>query len=197
MKYFKYFFLLVMMALSVIGVISIYLHYNPFKSHTEISSTVLLERVEKVIKLTTVEGNFSEIYNYKDHIMYDIWPLRKKALLRVNAAVAVGFDFDQVIIDVNEDLKIITIKNMPPPDILSIDHNIDYFDLDNGLFNMITTQDITEMSIEAKEFIATKARESDLMLQAEKQRIELFEVLQLALQGAGWQLSTEEVVLKG
>ncbi|MEL6124656.1 MAG: DUF4230 domain-containing protein, partial [Bacteroidota bacterium] len=73
-------------------------------------------------------------------------------------------------------------------EILSIDHDIDYYNLESGLFNVITNQDITEMGAEAKEFIAKKAVESDLMRIAEQQRVELFDLLSMALQGAGWEL---------
>lgn len=44
------------------------------------------------------------------------------------------------------------------------------------------------MGAEAKEFIAKKAVESDLMRIAEQQRVELFDLLSMALQGAGWEL---------
>jgi len=162
-----------------------------------VSSAVLLERVEKVIKLTTVEGNFSEIYNYKDHIVADIWPLRKKALVRVNATVAVGFNFEEVVITIDETDKIVKIDKMPAPEVLSIDHDIDYYNFENGIFNMINNKDITDMGAKAKDFIEQKALESDLLAQATTQRNELFEILALAIQGAGWKLELEGKPLKG
>jgi len=197
MRYLKYLVSISLIAFSIIGIISIYTHFNPLKSHTEVSSAVLLERVEKVIKLTTVEGNFSEIYNYKDHIVADIWPLRKKALVRVNATVAVGFNFEEVVITIDETDKIVKIDKMPAPEVLSIDHDIDYYNFENGIFNMINNKDITDMGAKAKDFIEQKALESDLLAQATTQRNELFEILALAIQGAGWKLELEGKPLKG
>lgn len=180
--------------LIILAAIGMYSGYKFFKGNakTEVSSTVLLERVEKVMKLVTVEGSFSEIYDYKNHMIADIWPFRKKALVRVKAKVLVGYDFENATINVDEGEKIITISNLPQPEILSIEHDMDYYNFENGLFNMISNKDITEMGFEAKEFISEKASESDLFRQAEQQRIELFEILELAVKASGWKLIVQE-----
>ena len=189
MKYLKILTLSLLTFLAVVGLWSIsdywYKWTNP---KTEVSATVLLERIEKVVKLTTVEGNFTEIYNYKNHITADIWPLRKKALVRVNAKVAVGYNFENLSINVNHEEHTITIEKFPNPEILSIEHDMDYYNFENGLFNMITNKDITDMGIEAKQFIADKAIESDLFERAEEQKSELFDMLAMAMQVSGWKL---------
>ena len=197
MKLLKYTLFALVVGLSVVGIISIYLHFNPLKSHTDVSSNVMLERIKKVVKLTTVEGNFSEIYNYKNHVIADVWGLRKKALIRVTATVAVGYDFENIKFTLDEATKTITISEMPYPQILSIDHDVDYYNIENGLFNMISIDDITKMGIQAKEFIAEKAAGSDLFLQAEEQREELFEILALAMQSSGWSLDYHKGSFKG
>jgi len=190
MKYLKILLLSILGVLAIIGILSLSNFWQKWTTpKTEVSATVLLERIEKVVKLTTVEGSFSEIYNYKNHIVADIWPLRKKALVRVKAKVAVGYNFENLNIEVDEENHVILIKNFPEPEILSIEHDMDYYNFENGLFNMITNKDITEMGIEAKEFIAEKAKESDLFSQAEEQKTELFEMLKMAMEVSGWNLT--------
>ena len=108
------------------------------KDVEEISSTILLLRVEKVFKLVTVEGNFNEIYNYENHIFADIWPFRKKALVQVNAKVSVGYDFESVKFIVDEENKTLTLDGDLYADILSIDHNVKNYDFESGLFNPIS-----------------------------------------------------------
>ncbi len=174
--------------LCLIGIYSIYNFWDLRKSKKEVSSTVLLERVEKVMKLVTVEGGFSEIYDYKHHYFADIWPFRKKALVRVNAKVFVGFDLEKATIETDEDEKVITISDLPWAEIMSIEHDLEYYNFENGLFNLISNKDITEMGFEAKEFIAEKATESDLFDQAEEQCNELLDVLGLAMEASGWTL---------
>ena len=197
MRYLKIILLAILSLLAILGILSISNFWHKWTNpKTEVSATVLLERIEKVVKLTTVEGTFSEIYNYKNHIVADIWPLRKKALVRIKAKVAVGYNFDDLIIDINPEKHTISIPNFPDPEILSIEHDMDYYSFENGFFNMITNKDITEMGIEAKKFIADKAIESDLFERAEEQKMELFDMLRLAMEASGWKLIYPESILQ-
>ena len=59
------------------------------RRHVVQDSTVVMEKVQKVLKLVTVEGQFSEIHQHSEYYGYDISPLRKKALIRVKAKVLV------------------------------------------------------------------------------------------------------------
>jgi len=183
--------LTILIVLSCIGLYGIYQYWQKLGPSKEVSATVLLERVEKVMKLVTVEGHFSEIYDYKHHLIADIWPFRKKALVRVNAKVLVGYDFESAKVTVDDASRTIVISDLPEPSILSIEHDMDHYNFENGLFNMINNSDITAMGFEAKEFISEKAKESDLFDQAETQRLELFEILELAIEASGWELQVE------
>jgi len=188
MSLFKNILLVLITVLACFGIYSIYHKMTTIKDVEEISSTILLERVEKVFKLVTVEGNFNEIYNYENHVFADIWPFRKKALVQVNAKVSVGYDFESVKFIVDEDNKTLTLDGDLYADILSIDHNVKSYDFESGLFNPISDRDITKMGAEAKEFIKEKAEGSDLYSQAEEQKAELLEMLD-------WIFVTEETVL--
>jgi hypothetical protein len=182
-------------ALACFGIYSIYHKITTIKDVEEVNSTILLERVEKVFKLVTVEGNFNEIYSYENHIFADIWPFRKKALVQVNAKVSVGYDFESVKFIIDEDNKTLTLDGDLYADILSIDHDVKSYDFESGLFNPISNRDIAKMGAEAKEFIREKAEGSDLYDQAEAQKAELLEMLDWILKAAGWELVTEESVL--
>ena len=187
--------LILITILACFGVYSIYHKVTSIKDVDKVDSTILLERVEKVFKLVTVEGNFNEIYNYENHIFADIWPFRKKALVQVNAKASVGYDFEGINFIIDEDAKTLKIDGELIPEILSIDHNVKSYDFENGLFNMISDDDITKMGVEAKEFIRVKAEESDLYDQAEDQKAELLEMMDWILKASGWELVTEEPVL--
>ena len=88
-------------------------------------SAVLLERIEKVAKLVTVDGYFSEVYDYKDYYGYDWSIFRKKALIRVKAHVLAGYDLDQIKIDANSANRTITLSQWPKAEVLRIDHALD------------------------------------------------------------------------
>ena len=151
-------------------------------------STVLLERIKTVAKLVTVEGYFSEVYDYKSYWGYDSSPFRKKALVRVKAKVSVGYDLDQMKIEAQTDRKRILISNLPDPQIISIDHDLDYYDLSQGTFNNFTPEDYNKINASAKELIEKQARTSDLFITAEEQSNEMLEMIRFIVEGSGWTL---------
>src|SRR5688572_4433204 len=73
--------------------------YRPDAPSEQVNSTVLLERVHPVLKLVTVEGEFSELYTYRNADATFEWleqfPIfQKRAILRVKARASVGYDLE-------------------------------------------------------------------------------------------------------
>ena len=93
-----------------------YMKNHIFKVQEAESSTLVLEKIKTVTKLITVEGQFSELYNYKESYEYDFFNLfSKKIILRVTAKVSVGYDFEKVNLTVDSLTKTITLNEMPLP----------------------------------------------------------------------------------
>lgn len=162
--------------------------YSSTKKRSYENSTVLLERVQKVCKLVAAEGHFSEIYNYKDYYYYDLPFLRKKALIRVNARVSMGYDFEKMEFQIDEQNRTISITNIPEPEILSIDHDLEYYDLDDGVFNSFSPEELTQLNDRAKAFIEDQAATSDLYEESIAQKDELLEGLEMMILASGWKL---------
>ncbi len=160
------------------------------KVETE-NSTILLERIKQVAKLVTVEGYFSEIYDYKDYYGYDMSIFTKKALLKVKAKVSAGYDLEKMKVTAFPEAKIIRITGIPPVTILSIEHDIEYYDVQEGFFNSFTTEDYNKLNARAKEFIREKALDSELMDQAAGQRNLVFETIRFMAEGMGWEVEIE------
>ncbi len=156
------------------------------KLRSEESAQVLLERVQTVAKLITVEGYFSEVYDYKDYYAYNLSPFRKKALIRVKAKVSVGYDLSRVEFETRPDEKVIIVRNLPKPEILSIDHDLDYYDISQGMFNSFSAQDYTKLSQRAKEYVEEKALESPLFDNAEKQGAQILDMMRFMVEQSGW-----------
>ena len=159
-------------------------------------STVLLEKIKTVTKLITVEGYFSEIYDYKDFYYYDFSPFRKKALLRVKAKVSVGYDFENMKMETRPDERILVLSQLPQAEILSVDHEVDYYDVQEGTFNGFTPEELTKLNKNAKEFIEQKALESSLMKTADAQLKSGLEVIKFMAEEAGWKLETKPATEK-
>ena len=157
------------------------------KVHSE-SATILLNRIEKVAKLITVEGYFSEVYKYKDYYKYDIGLLRKEALLRIKAKVSVGYDLSGLDIVVDESNKSVVMVFPDSVQILSIDHDLDYYDLSEGTFNTFDEEDYNKLEDNAKEFIRQKALDSDLMDTAGTQLNDMVDIIRALVTGSGYTL---------
>lgn len=166
---------------------------NQKKTHEE--AVVLLENIKKVTKLVAVEGYFSEVYDYKDYYAFDISPLRKKALVRVKAKVSVGYDFGNVKISADDKNKVINIGPIGSPQILSVDHSLDYYDISQGTFNTFTNDDYNRLNQNAKDFIISKVKQSDLMAKSSEQLDSILETLKALVESHGWKINVENAVL--
>jgi len=162
----------------------------------EQNATVVLEKVKKAFKFVAAEGQISDIYDYKEYQYYDISIFRKKLLVRVNATVLVGYNFENAKITVDEENGIVRLDSLGPAEILAIDHDLDYYDIQEGTFNSFTEKELTEISARAKDYASSMVEESELFSIAEEQKQELFEMLETILKSSGWELQVSNNVLK-
>lgn len=166
-----------------------YLKNHVFKPIQAENTTLILEKIKTVTKLITVEGQFSELYSYKESYDYDFFNLfSKKMLLRVTAKVSVGYDFEKINITIDSITKTVTLNEIPRPELLSIDHNLDYYDISQGTFNSFTTAEYNMINNKAKQLIASKAKNTPLLAEAEKQKDEYIRMIDMALKSGGWNL---------
>lgn len=162
---------------------------QPEKVKTTEDATVILEKIKTVAKLVTVEGYFTELYNYKDYYAYDWWIFRKKALIRVQAKVSAGYDLNNLAFNVLPEQNLLVIRNIPDSaQIISIDHQLDYYDLSEGTFNSFSESDYNKMNKNARKFIEEKALQSDLLRRASEQGIEMLQVIRFMAESAGWRV---------
>jgi len=170
-----------------------------FKSHETTNVSSIVERINKVMKMVSVEGHIAEIYDYKSYNTYDISMLRKKILIRVNAKVLIGYDLEKAEIDVDEFSKTITINNFPPEEILSVDHELDYYDIQEGTFNKFSEDELNRLNKEAKEYASQKALTEELYEEARAQKDQSLELLREILEATGWKLKVvdAEPLIKG
>ncbi|MBK8195667.1 MAG: DUF4230 domain-containing protein [Lewinellaceae bacterium] len=167
-----------------------WLSYQYFvsKSKPVEDSTVLLEKIQAVTKLITVEGQFSEIYNYSEYQGYFSLLWDKKVLVRVRATVSAGYDLNMLQMEADPATKTIRMSALPEPEILSIDHSLDYYDISEGLFASFTPEDYTRINQRAKDLIRDQALKSNLMPAAEEQAGKMLDLIRFMVESAGWRL---------
>ena len=181
--------------LSVLLAIAWYAGFNSsFKSRkTTVTHDVVIEQLKNVVKLGTVEGYFTEIYSHKDYYGPDLSFFTKKALIRVKAKILAGYDLESIKIDVDEKSRTVLISNLSEPQILSIDHDLDYYDITEGMFNSFKTSDYNRMNRQAKDYVIRIAVKSGLMEKAKAQLYSHIEFLRILLGNYGWELIIEEI----
>ena len=170
------------------------------KEETQANATVLLEQVKQVRKLVTVEGNFSEIYdekNIRSFTIYlpmpSVWRFSKEAILKVTGKVLVGYNLKEIELTLDSTNQKLILSNLPEPEIISIDHELEYKNLEESYFNAFTPEDYTRISKNAKAVLAKKAEESGLLEEAKLQGNQMIEVMRVMVEAAGWELEVKNL----
>jgi hypothetical protein len=126
-------------------------------------SSILLEKIEKVFKVVMAEGYFTEIYNYQhDKNFWNLINDKKKALVIAKAKVLVGYDFGKMRFHISEKERKIVIDFFPEAEVLSMDTDYKFYDIEQGWLNRFQSDDYTSILNEAKQAMNEKALESDL-----------------------------------
>lgn len=179
----------------ILGAILMYWLFSLFrrkknKELTKHQSIVLLDKIRTVCKLVSVEGDFAEIYRYenvKEHFM-SLVSSKKKALLVINAKAQIGYDLKKVELRADTENKKIIMTNFPQPEVLSIEPDIQFYDIQSGMFNFFSADDITLLNKEAKEHIRQKIPESGLIETAKKEAIQAVLLIEKIVETIGWKL---------
>jgi hypothetical protein len=188
----------------LLGALLMYMGYSLLnrkkeKELTVQQSTVLLEKVRSVCKLISVEGDFAEIYRYenrREHFM-NLFSSKKKALIVINAKAHIGYDFKKLKVSADPDRRTIILGNFPPPEILSVEPELEFYDIRNDLFNAFTPADMTSLNKEAKALIREKVPESGLMETARHEALEAILFMEKIVETLGWKLDYEALKLDG
>lgn len=155
-------------------------------------SYLLLERIEKVFKVVLAEGYFTEIYDHNTkRDFFGIFKTNSKALVVAKAKVSIGYDFSKMKFRRDHNTRTLVIEHFAEPEILAIDTDYKFYDINQGALNKFDNEDFTEILAEAKKLMQEKAMESDLPEVAQKQ-VQL--MMQQLCASIGWQLEHEKIL---
>ncbi len=176
---------------------SSYVQKQRKNSITHQQSAILLEKIKRVCKLITVEGDFAEIYHYENtkEKLLKLISSKKKALVIINAKAYVGFDLTKIRMTAKDKNKTIVLASFPKPEVLSIDTNVQYYDKKDGFFNKFEAADLTELNNEAKEQIRAKVPESGLYVTAAKEALDTILLIEQIVETIGWKLDYKALEL--
>ncbi len=171
-----------------------YYHYKNAMP-PDVKASLLLEQINKVCKLVTVEGRFIEYYDYNepDPPLF-LGPIpnyrallpKKAARLRIRAKVLVGYDLKNIKIESFANEKRIVLYDLPEPDIIAIEHEVDQFDNEASIFRPLESDDYVKIDQGAQEKIRELAMTSSLVDAARNQGNDLLELISFMVENAGW-----------
>lgn len=174
-----------------------YVKIQKRKEITNTQSVIILEKIKKVWKLITVEGEFAEIYHYentKERFM-NMVTSKKRAILLINAKAYVGYDLSKIKMEAINDKKTIKLTEFPEPQILSLETDLKYYDKKEGLFNKFDSTDLTEVNVKAKDYVLQKIPESGLFDTAKSEALEAVLIIQNIVETIGWTLDYQDLLL--
>jgi hypothetical protein len=174
-----------------------YLKFQNTKSLTQSQSTILLEKMRKVWKLITVEGEFAEIYHYENtkERFLNMISSKKKAVILINAKAHIGFDLSKIKMEAINERKVIKLTEFPKPEVLSLETDLKYYDKKEGLFNKFDSSDLTELNVKSKKFLMDKIPDSGLFETAQTEALEAVLMIQNIVETIGWTLDYQDLLL--
>lgn len=179
-----------------VGVTALF-YKNRSEQQIKSQSVLLLEKIKQVCKLITVEGEFSEIFTHRDekNLFFKLFQMEKKALLIVKARVMIGFDLTKISIEINTNKKQVSLSQFPEPEILSIDTDLEYYDIQKGMINKFSEADLTNLNKKSKDFIRDKVENSHLIIIAKNQASDTVSLIRQLIESVGWELVSEKLAI--
>lgn len=106
------------------------------------SSMLIREQVSNVGKLIVTEGHFSEVYRFEDsqEIFGNLLTAEKKALVVVNADVAIAYDLSKMQYEIDSLHKTLRILHIPDPEV-KISPDLEYYNVEHDYFNPFSADD--------------------------------------------------------
>jgi len=198
-----YFNKFVLGAFFLLGVLLTQWWYQEPTTTVEADSSVLIEKIEEVCKLVTIEAQLAARHdeqNNKTTTWYLPLPTNftfsKKASIEVEGKVLVGYDLEKIDIEADSINKKIILKNLPEPEILAVDHNLKYRDIEESFFNTFSPKDFTALNQRAKGVLKQRAIDTHLLEQAKDKGTEMLGVIEFMVKSAGWEIEFRDRIFE-
>lgn len=152
-------------------------------------SALIEKQIKNVSKLVVTEGNFSEVFSYKNSkaVFGDLIEVEKKALVVVNAEVTVAYDLSKIEFNLDEENKTLTITKLPEQEI-KIFPELEYYDVQADFLNPFKAEDYNAINKKVKQQITKKINASNLKSNAENRLISELSKFYILTNSLGWTL---------
>ncbi|MFC6858184.1 DUF4230 domain-containing protein [Zunongwangia atlantica] len=164
------------------------------REQLEQNSQLIQEQIKNVGKLVVTEGNFSQVWSYKDSKKFylDVFSARKKALIVVNAKVTVSYDLSELETEIDEENKRVIIKSIPKEE-LNIYPDIQYYDVTQDYLNQFEASDYNTIKKKVTASIKKKVEASTIKSNAQNRLISELSKIYILTNSMGWTLEYNDM----
>lgn len=168
------------------------------KERLEENTELLQEQIRNVGKLVVTEGNFSQVFTYKNSKSFylDIFSARKKALIIVNAEASVSYDLSKLQTEIDKKNQKVIIKAIPEPE-LKIDPNIKYYDVTQDYLNQFEAEDYNRIKERIEKGLREKIMKSKLMTNSQNRLVSELQKIYILTNSMGWTLEYKDQTISG
>lgn len=159
-----------------------------------IAETALIEKeINNVSKLVVTEMKYAKVYNYENTKSYswDFFSSQKSALIISNATAQISYDLKQMKYEVDAQEKTITIKYIPQPEI-TIDPNLTFYKMDNGLINRFEGKDYNTIKRKVKNDLKREIEKDQVIKNAQNRLLSELSTIYVLSNSMGWKLIYNE-----
>lgn len=194
MKKIKKYGILSLIIITIILGIVLYSNLS-IKKEVSLLSNTIEEKVFKILEISTVEYNYSNVVAYKNNKKVsglNVPFTNKSFLIKYNGYIKAGVDLDKVETQV-KDMKTVKVI-LDKPIILEnviVEEDVYIYDEKDSVFNKLSFDDLYEVLVKEKENMEQEVIEKGLLNDAEKNTKEIFNSL---LEGMGFE--NIEVIFK-
>lgn len=191
----------ILLALLVIAVVILGFMYwdekNDERESLKENTALIQEQIKNVGKLVVTEGNFSQVFTYKNSksFYFDVLSARKKALIVVNAEASVAYDLSKLKVEVDEENKRVIIKEIPEEEI-SINPNIKYYDVTQDYLNQFDAEDYNKIKERIEKSLREKIEQSSLKSNAKNRLISELQKIYILTRSMGWTLEYQNKAIE-
>ncbi len=158
------------------------------------NSQLIQEQIKNVGKLVVTEGNFSQVWSYKDSKKFylDVFSARKKALIVVNAKVTISYDLSKLETEIDEENKRVIIKSIPKEE-LNIYPDIQYYDVTQDYLNQFEASDYNTIKKKVTSSIRKKVEASSIKSNAQNRLVSELSKIYILINTMGWTLEYNDM----
>lgn len=168
--------------LIVILILSVFSFTKVYKTHKlDVLSDHIEQKVSRIVELSTIVYNYTDIVSYKDNIQVnglDLPFTSKSFIIKYSGYIKAGIDLESLEFNImdKDNIKITMTKAKVLENVI-IEEEVEFFDEKDGLFNKLNFKDLYAVLIGEKEKIKDTAVSKGLLNEAQKNGEEIIKSL--------------------